>query len=249
MNFNQIFCGVFAKQLELNDVAVTGWINKRLDWNTAILVESAEAIDSTNWKWWKTTEDDLENLKVEIIDLLCFVISKSYESCHFDDPSLEFEQIVSKFSITFTQGAAYQKSHEEGNVVHWLKQMTIGALTDNNKLMIQSLGSACSLLGMSAEELKTRHLTKNLLNHYRQERGYNDPSINYRKVVEGKEDNIWFKTIVSGVIIDNPDMDNEALKAVSFSLMDKIVICTESSGSAVNGFNGTRPGQKKARAG
>ncbi|MGE3851365.1 MAG: dUTPase [Planctomycetota bacterium] len=43
----------------------------------AIRQECAEAMDSTNWKWWRTKVDkfDMQNIRVELIDILHFWIS------------------------------------------------------------------------------------------------------------------------------------------------------------------------------
>lgn len=50
------------------------WVNA---YNLALRQESAELVDSTNWKWWRTKVNkyDEQNIKVEIIDQLHFWIS------------------------------------------------------------------------------------------------------------------------------------------------------------------------------
>ena len=46
-----------------------------LDFELALRQESAEAVDSLNWKWWKKDEDDWDNIKVELVDMLHFWVS------------------------------------------------------------------------------------------------------------------------------------------------------------------------------
>lgn len=41
----------------------------------ALSQETAELMDCTRWKWWKKSEFDLQNAKVEVVDLLHFVVS------------------------------------------------------------------------------------------------------------------------------------------------------------------------------
>lgn len=43
----------------------------------AMTQETAELVDSTNWKWWRTKVDlfDEQNLKVELVDILHFWVS------------------------------------------------------------------------------------------------------------------------------------------------------------------------------
>jgi dimeric dUTPase (all-alpha-NTP-PPase superfamily) len=42
---------------------------------TALDQESAELRDSVPWKWWKHQQGDLQNARVEIIDMMHFLIS------------------------------------------------------------------------------------------------------------------------------------------------------------------------------
>jgi dimeric dUTPase (all-alpha-NTP-PPase superfamily) len=46
-----------------------------LKFELALRQESSEAIDSLNWKWWKKDNDDWDNVKVELIDMLHFWVS------------------------------------------------------------------------------------------------------------------------------------------------------------------------------
>ncbi|MFC1755002.1 dUTPase [Thermoproteota archaeon] len=46
-----------------------------LEFELALRQESAEAVDSLNWKWWKKDADDWENIKVELVDMLHFWVS------------------------------------------------------------------------------------------------------------------------------------------------------------------------------
>ncbi|NQY73222.1 MAG: dUTP diphosphatase [Candidatus Margulisbacteria bacterium] len=46
-----------------------------LEFELAHRQESAEAVDSLNWKWWKKDDDDWDNVKIELIDMLHFWVS------------------------------------------------------------------------------------------------------------------------------------------------------------------------------
>ena len=46
-----------------------------LQFELALRQESAEAIDSLNWKWWKKDDDDWGNIKIELVDMLHFWVS------------------------------------------------------------------------------------------------------------------------------------------------------------------------------
>ncbi len=76
---------VFEKQIELNkrinenlyedikDPEVKR--QKFLEFELALRQESAEAVDSLNWKWWKKDNDDWDNVKIELVDMLHFWVS------------------------------------------------------------------------------------------------------------------------------------------------------------------------------
>ena len=77
---------IFERQIELNkkinpslytDIQSNPELKRKwfLNFELALKQESAEAIDSLNWKWWKKDQDDWENVKVELIDMLHFWVS------------------------------------------------------------------------------------------------------------------------------------------------------------------------------
>lgn len=58
---------------------VEEWKDNGFDWVNALMLESSEAIDSCDWKWWKAGKDDLNNFKVEVIDNWHFLMSLGLE--------------------------------------------------------------------------------------------------------------------------------------------------------------------------
>ena len=71
---------VFQEQKRLNEKINSDLYNeikdpevrrqRFLDFELAMRQESAEAVDSLNWKWWKKDEDDWDNVKIELVDML-----------------------------------------------------------------------------------------------------------------------------------------------------------------------------------
>lgn len=76
---------IFEKQIELNEKINPSLysdiqdpeIRRKwfLNFELAMRQECAEAIDSLNWKWWKKDEEDWDNIKVELVDILHFWVS------------------------------------------------------------------------------------------------------------------------------------------------------------------------------
>lgn len=77
---------IFRLQRELNDYIAEKkgidfysdpdkWIN---NWINAIIAESCELRDETNWKWWKNPKElDMDAIKEEVIDIWHFLVSLS----------------------------------------------------------------------------------------------------------------------------------------------------------------------------
>ena len=70
-----IFENMVELQHQFNKQVAEDYLDKNFNWNSAIIAESGELLDSLGYKWWKKQEPDMENVKVEAIDLLHFVIS------------------------------------------------------------------------------------------------------------------------------------------------------------------------------
>ncbi len=76
---------IFLKQMELNQKINPDFYNDLKDpeirrqrfmqFDLALKQESAEAIDSLSWKWWKKMDDDWDNVKIELVDMLHFWVS------------------------------------------------------------------------------------------------------------------------------------------------------------------------------
>ncbi|MEK9657035.1 MAG: dUTPase [bacterium] len=106
---------VFEKQIELNkkinpklyDEIKDPEIRKKwfLNFELALKQESAEAIDSLNWKWWKKDEEDWDNVKIELVDMLHFWVSMCTIA------GLEAKDV---FSLYFKKNKLNEKRQNEG---------------------------------------------------------------------------------------------------------------------------------------
>jgi len=77
---------MFDLQRQLNDhTNGVMWVdgitkeNRKISWYRCIYMEAAEAIDSFNWKHWKSinTDPDWDNIRVELVDIWHFIMSES----------------------------------------------------------------------------------------------------------------------------------------------------------------------------
>ena len=176
---------IFKKMVELqhqfNKQVAEDYLDKNFNWNSAIIAESGELLDSLGYKWWKKQEPDMENVKVEAIDLLHFVISdriQKNKKMYSEKESLE---------MTFVE------LYTEFNNVKVLRDYStledmIFYLIATNSYRINVMKRIFTKLNMSNEDVYIAYITKNCLNKFRQDNGYKDGS--YIKVWNGKEDNV-----------------------------------------------------------
>ena len=130
---------IFKRQIELNerinptlykDIQNDPELKRKwfLNFEKALSQESAEAIDSLNWKWWKKDDDDWDNVKVELVDMLHFWVSMC--TIAGMDAKEVFELYAKKNKLNFKrQDEGYKegsydkyKNGVEDNVEHVLNQ-------------------------------------------------------------------------------------------------------------------------------
>lgn len=99
---------VIALQNQLNQQVAPDWAQRNFAWDTAILVETAELIDSFAWKWWKAGTSDLANAKVEVVDIFHFLISAVLATAHPTDAGETVEQVAHQcFEAALDQQRSY----------------------------------------------------------------------------------------------------------------------------------------------
>lgn len=201
---------IVSMQILLNERTIPNWMAHDLDWDSAILVETAEAIDSTDWKWWKHGETDMANLRVEAVDLLHFLISKALKQYRDSD-----------FVVKTLLELVEHKGPNSMSYVDWLKQVALYTLENKVIKALQALFGLFARLDMDLTVVHQAYMTKNLLNHYRQERGYKDADGDYLKLIEGEEDNVVFARLVAS--LGEEVLDIELLRATLFKAMDQVV--------------------------
>lgn len=76
---------IFESQAQLNNRIIENFDEQmadekvRIEWllkfSLALQQEQSEAIDSVSWKWWTEKSNDWENVQIELIDMLHFLVS------------------------------------------------------------------------------------------------------------------------------------------------------------------------------
>jgi len=163
---------------------------RTIDWNLCMLQESAEAIDSLNWKHWKDKDkaDDMENFKMELVDILHFLLSECIITNHVVDiaPAI-------KLGIMNNGGVIANRFVLIDTIKLFMLDVLKHNIQDDGKHITESVYRFMDLVesveGFSFKEMYQLYMGKNVLNTFRQLNGYDAGT--YVKEFGGREDNVW----------------------------------------------------------
>ncbi|WP_323845588.1 dUTP diphosphatase [Microbulbifer magnicolonia] len=161
-------------QDEINTLVNDNWRAQNFAWYRAIWVESAELLDHFGWKWWKKQEPDMDQVKLELVDIWHFGLSLELQQ---GSP----EQVAAHMLEELGAG---QRS--VGDFRTDLEAFTLNTLA-SKQFDLVGFAQLLADADMSFDELYQRYVGKNVLNRFRQDNGYKDGT--YVKSWAGREDN------------------------------------------------------------
>ncbi len=194
---------MFALQQKLNDETNgLGWENgytknnRIINWKRCIYMESAELIDSFNWKHWKNinSETDWENATVEIVDIWHFIMSLVLEDYKANNRG-DLEQLVKDVLDvqgfeTFTKEPGIRENVDTMQIINDIESIiheTTKMKVDVFDSLLKEYFSLSIKCGINLKVLYKFYVAKNILNKFRQDHGYKEGT--YRKTWGKKEDN------------------------------------------------------------
>ena len=151
------------------------WRTQGYDYYRAIWTECAELMDHYGWKWWKKQERDIEQVKLEIIDIWHFGLSDLMRSNRLEIGIKALEDLR-------VEGDQSDPSQFR-SAVERLAELTLV----HRSFPMDSFCDLLKTCQMSVEELFKLYVGKNVLNDFRQDHGYKTGK--YKKIWDGREDN------------------------------------------------------------
>jgi dimeric dUTPase (all-alpha-NTP-PPase superfamily) len=173
-----------------------------INWLRCIYMESAEAIDSMNWKHWKDIHaaDDIANLKVELVDIWHFIMSEHIVKSGLEKAIEEAASYIEKVALQS------DTQYQDRDKLFFLEQLMRDAI--NGTLPYEPfLQAVRDVEDFTMEDVYKLYIGKNCLNQFRQNHGYKDGS--YLKVWNGKEDNVYMQKLLE----ENSNLDFDKLYA------------------------------------
>ncbi len=191
----------------VNSVIDADWRERGNAWHRAVWMECAEMLEREgDWKWWKAapqfSSDEqrrvhLEQQQIELCDIWHFILSWA----------LEDRTPVDDLDAWMRHSVAAGTRHE------LIEQMVAHAVNRELSQLVAGFAAACEEFQLGREQLYAMYVGKNVVNRFRQDRGYKTGS--YDKVFAGKEDNEHLAEILNelddAAVSDLPDMLYERL--------------------------------------
>lgn len=151
------------------------WRNEGFEYYRAVWVECAELLDHFGWKWWKKQVPDLNQVKLEIVDIWHFGLSDLLR-----DGGLE----------AAAPALAESHPHSDAGEPELLRQ-AVEALASmtlaERRFALAPFVAVLRALPLGVDELFKLYVGKNVLNDFRQDHGYKTGD--YHKLWDGREDN------------------------------------------------------------
>lgn len=149
------------------------WPRQGHDYFRAVWVECAELLDHYGWKWWKRQQPDLDQVKLEIVDIWHFGLSELIRA----------RQTGAGLAARLQAALARPAPADFRAAVE-----TLAASCLNTRAFdLDAFAGVLRALPLGFHELYELYVAKNVLNTFRQEHGYRHGT--YRKVWNGREDN------------------------------------------------------------
>lgn len=177
-----------------NKAVHADWREQGYEYYRAIWVECAELLDHFGWKWWKHQECDLEQVRLEIVDIWHFGLSDMIRAGTLDDGVLK---------------VLCRSAEGETDLRIEVERMAADILT-RKVFSVEPFAAVMQALPMTFDELFELYVGKNVLNGFRLTHGYKTGT--YQKIWDGREDNEHLIEVVRGLDCE-PDQVPDRLSA------------------------------------
>ena len=176
----------------------------------AAFVEAAEALEHYGWKWWKKQTPDMAQLSIEMIDIWHFLMSH-YLVQAGNDQEAAAKTIAQEWSAAAEfefDGKRY--SPERMDMREQLELLAaLSAVRRVHLPLVVALFKGC---GLDADSLYTAYVSKNILNHFRQDNGYKTGE--YVKMWKGLEDNAHMEELLKTLDVRSDSLPKRLYEAL-----------------------------------
>ena len=187
-------------QNKINEKVHPHWREQNFEWYRAIWVECAELLDHYGWKWWKKQSPNQAQIELELVDIWHFGLSILLSK-------YDIEKSISLISEVMTDQRGSGKFREN------LEDFTSNTL-QTRSFDLKRFNQVMNDVGLTFEKLYVGYISKNVLNSFRQDKGYQAGT--YIKDWGGIEDNEYLIRLASKM-----DPKSENFSSELYTLMEK----------------------------
>lgn len=196
----QKLLAMLQMQNEMNTRVHPAWRDQNYEWYRAIWVECAELIDHYGWKWWKKQSPDRDQVVLELIDIWHFGLSSLLQR------EQDEEKIAASLEAAMVADVPEQNFCRDVEV---FAQQTLASKQFDPQLFSRLL----SHMDISLDSLYRSYVGKNVLNFFRQDRGYKEGS--YQKLWGGREDNLHLVEVLDSLDSNSPSYREDVYRALA----------------------------------
>ncbi len=183
----------------MNSRVNTNWRQANNEWYRAIWTECAEMLDHYGWKWWKHQQPDLDQVRLELVDILHFAMS-DYLLQDGDN-----EEVAARI---LDEMACPGKIDDMRQAIESMAQSTIA----DQSMHFSGFANIMRLIEMDFDQLYRMYVGKNVLNFFRQDHGYRDGS--YIKVWQDREDNEHLAELLASLDSDSVEFKDQVYQGL-----------------------------------
>ena len=187
-------------QNKINEKVHPHWREQNFEWYRAIWVECAELLDHYGWKWWKKQSPNQAQIELELVDIWHFGLSILLSN-------YDIEKSISLISDGMIDQRGSGKFREN------LEDFTSNTL-QTQSFDLKRFNQVMNDVGLTFEKLYVGYISKNVLNSFRQDKGYQAGT--YIKDWGGIEDNEYLIRLASKM-----DPKSENFSSELYILMEK----------------------------
>ena len=207
MNLDAI-SNMLEMQHRMNTRVHDQWIDQGFEWYRAVWIECGELMDHVGYKWWKKQVPDMEQVRLEVVDIWHFGMSALFK------PDSTVEALAQEIASAWVGQEAQDNDAEMdvGRVHAATESLAQDALASKSFSvpLFAELMNACSL---SPEQLYRHYVGKNVLNFFRQDHGYQEGT--YVKLWQGREDNEHLSELLESLDDTDPEFPGAVYQALS----------------------------------
>jgi len=176
---------MLSMQDRMNTRVHPQWIAQEYEWYRAAWIECGELMDHVGYKWWKKQVADMEQVRLEVVDIWHFGLSALFT------PPGNIAELARQIALELNQAVP---ENDPADIHQATEALALDCLQTRG-FSVSKFARLMVACGLSFDDLYRHYVGKNVLNFFRQDHGYKEGT--YIKIWAGREDNEHLSEILT----------------------------------------------------